>query len=223
MHQKQVYRSHLQNKRCRSGNRRILQSVIPLQKWLRPGEKQKMTVKSSCWVSDFTKRLPPPSCTPSSPIAGTTAKGEIASYQAMGDLLIRRRPPRILVVDDQPSIAGLMSQLLTMRGYDVITASDAEQADNPNVSRHVLIGDSGYCAVSPPGIRGLGRSLSSERSNRSRIYARSLPHVGRFIRTRRRKRVAPVRGEGPERGHLGPIRAAPTLDPVTGKTPSLNR
>jgi putative two-component system response regulator len=47
----------------------------------------------------------------------------------MGDLLPRRRAPRILVVDDQPSIAGLMSQLLTMRGYDVITAADAEQAE----------------------------------------------------------------------------------------------
>ena len=47
----------------------------------------------------------------------------------MGDLLLRRRAPRILVVDDQPSIAGLMSQLLTMRGYDVTTASSAEQAE----------------------------------------------------------------------------------------------
>jgi putative two-component system response regulator len=47
----------------------------------------------------------------------------------MGDLLPRRRVPRILVVDDQPSIAGLMSQLLLMRGYDVITASSAEQAE----------------------------------------------------------------------------------------------
>ena len=47
----------------------------------------------------------------------------------MGDLLPRRRAPRILVVDDQPSIAGLMSQLLTMRGYDVITADNAEQAE----------------------------------------------------------------------------------------------
>jgi putative two-component system response regulator len=47
----------------------------------------------------------------------------------MGDLLPRRRAPRILVVDDQPGIAGLMSQLLTMRGYDVITASSAEQGE----------------------------------------------------------------------------------------------
>ena len=47
----------------------------------------------------------------------------------MGDLLPHRRPPRILVVDDQPSIAGLMSQLLGMRGYDVVTAANAEEAE----------------------------------------------------------------------------------------------
>src|ERR1035438_2983616 len=71
----------------------------------------------------------PPSGAPARPDARTTSKGEGASYQDMGDLLPRRRAPRILVVDDQPSIAGLMSQLLTMRGYDVITASNAEQAE----------------------------------------------------------------------------------------------
>ena len=48
----------------------------------------------------------------------------------MGDLLPRRRGSRILVVDDQPSIAGLMSQLLSIRGYDVVTASSAEQAED---------------------------------------------------------------------------------------------
>src|SRR5712691_7693396 len=58
----------------------------------------------------------------------TTAQPEAASYPKMGDLLPHRRPPRILVVDDQPSIAGLMSQLLTMRGYEVVTAADAQQA-----------------------------------------------------------------------------------------------
>src|SRR5258708_10127421 len=59
----------------------------------------------------------------------TTAKPEVASYQEMGDLLPHRRPPRILVVDDQPTIAALMSQLLGMRGYDVVTAANAEQAE----------------------------------------------------------------------------------------------
>lgn len=33
------------------------------------------------------------------------------------------------MVDDQPTIAGLMSQLLTMSGYDVVTASDVQQAE----------------------------------------------------------------------------------------------
>jgi putative two-component system response regulator len=70
-----------------------------------------------------------PSRTQSRPDARTTSQNKVASYQEMGDLISRRRAPRILVVDDQPSIAGLMSQLLTMRGYDVTTASNAEQAE----------------------------------------------------------------------------------------------
>lgn len=54
---------------------------------------------------------------------------EPASYPEVGDLLFRRHVPRILVVDDQPAIAGLMSQLLAMRGYEVVTASNAEEAE----------------------------------------------------------------------------------------------
>jgi putative two-component system response regulator len=70
----------------------------------------------------------------------------------MGDLLPRRRAPRVLVVDDQPSVAGLMSQLLAIRGYDVVTASSAEQAE-AEVRRHapdlilsdvMMPGKSGY-------------------------------------------------------------------------------
>src|SRR5690348_12890380 len=71
----------------------------------------------------------PPSSRSTPPDLGTTLKEKGASYLDMGDLLPRKRPPRILVVDDQPSIAGLMSQLLTMRGYDVVTASSADQAE----------------------------------------------------------------------------------------------
>jgi putative two-component system response regulator len=41
---------------------------------------------------------------------------------------IRRQAARILVVDDNPGIASLMSQLLSLRGYDVVTAADAQQA-----------------------------------------------------------------------------------------------
>src|SRR5579864_6686190 len=63
------------------------------------------------------------------PTTRTTSMTEPASYQSMGDVLPRRRAPRILVVDDQASIAGLMSQLLTMRGYEVVTATSAQQAE----------------------------------------------------------------------------------------------
>src|SRR6202166_1806530 len=60
-----------------------------------------------------------------------TSKPEGGSEQSMLSLWPpRRRVPRILVVDDQPSIAGLMSQLLTMRGYEVVTAADAQQAQS---------------------------------------------------------------------------------------------
>ena len=40
-----------------------------------------------------------------------------------------RKAARILVVDDNPGIASLMSQLLTMRGYEVVIAADAHQAE----------------------------------------------------------------------------------------------
>src|SRR6266446_5619916 len=59
---------------------------------------------------------------------GTTFHREVGSDQDMGGLWPVRRVPRILVVDDQPSIAGLMSQLLVQRGYEVVTAADAQQA-----------------------------------------------------------------------------------------------
>jgi putative two-component system response regulator len=40
-----------------------------------------------------------------------------------------RQAARILVVDDNPGIAMLMRELLSMRGYEVITAADAQQAE----------------------------------------------------------------------------------------------
>src|ERR1700744_5813491 len=58
----------------------------------------------------------------------TTSFRNAASQLGMGGLLLPRRVPRILVVDDQPSIAGLMYQLLSIRGAEVVTASDAEEA-----------------------------------------------------------------------------------------------
>jgi len=47
----------------------------------------------------------------------------------MGELLSRRRLSRILVVDDHPHLVTLMSQLLATRGYDVVSATDAAQAE----------------------------------------------------------------------------------------------
>jgi putative two-component system response regulator len=67
--------------------------------------------------------------------AQATPGGEASSHEGMGVLLPRRAAARILVVDDNPGIATLMSQLLTMRGYDVITAADAQQAE-VEVRRH---------------------------------------------------------------------------------------
>ena len=61
--------------------------------------------------------------------AGATSLDTIASDPDVGGFLQRRRAARILVVDDQPGIAGLMSQLLSIRGYDVITAANADQAE----------------------------------------------------------------------------------------------
>jgi putative two-component system response regulator len=64
------------------------------------------------------------------PVSGEVpVRHEAGSDQHMSGLWTGRHVPRILVVDDHPSIAGLMSQLLTLRGYDVVTAADAEQAE----------------------------------------------------------------------------------------------
>jgi putative two-component system response regulator len=59
----------------------------------------------------------------------TTSQPEPASDPHMHVLPIKRQAPRILVVDDNSTIAGLMSQLLSQRGYDVVTAADARQAE----------------------------------------------------------------------------------------------
>src|SRR5580700_154007 len=58
-----------------------------------------------------------------------TSPQETGSDHSMTLLAMRRQAARILVVDDHPTIAGLMSQLLTQRGYDVVTAADAQQAE----------------------------------------------------------------------------------------------
>jgi putative two-component system response regulator len=47
----------------------------------------------------------------------------------MGDLLISRRKPSILVVDDHPENAMELSELLSTRGYPVVSAQDAAAAE----------------------------------------------------------------------------------------------
>jgi putative two-component system response regulator len=70
----------------------------------------------------------------------------------MGELLIHRRVPRVLVVDDNPDMADLMRELLASRGYDVATVPDADEAEI-EIRRHspdlilsdvVMPGRSGY-------------------------------------------------------------------------------
>jgi putative two-component system response regulator len=48
---------------------------------------------------------------------------------ALSDLSLRRRLPRILVVDDNPNTMNLMQDLLSARGYDVVAVPDAVQAE----------------------------------------------------------------------------------------------
>lgn len=59
----------------------------------------------------------------------TTSPAGAASDQSMSEVGARRHSARILVVDDNANIAALMSQLLTMRGYEVVTAGDALEAE----------------------------------------------------------------------------------------------
>ena len=70
----------------------------------------------------------------------------------MGELLIHRRVPRILVVDDNRDMIDLMRELLVSRGYEVVTVPDAALAE-VEVHRHppdlilsdvVMPGRSGY-------------------------------------------------------------------------------
>jgi putative two-component system response regulator len=83
----------------------------------------------------------------------------------MGELLIHRRVPRILVVDDNAEMAELMRELLSSRGYDVFTVRDVEQAER-EVRRHppdLILSD-----VIMPGRSGyeLCRQLKSESATR---------------------------------------------------------
>jgi len=75
------------------------------------------------WVTGFFRILV-------SPVSAdrTTFWRKAASDLSMNGLLTLRHTSRILVVDDHPTIAGLMSQLLVQRGYEVVTAENVDQA-----------------------------------------------------------------------------------------------
>jgi putative two-component system response regulator len=70
----------------------------------------------------------------------------------MKEFSLQRRPPRVLVVDDNPDTMVLMHELLNTRGYDVVAVPDAAQAE-AEIRRHppdvilsdvIMPGKSGY-------------------------------------------------------------------------------
>ena len=73
------------------------------------------------------------------------------------DVSLRRRLPRVLVVDDNPNTMVLMRDLLSSRGYDVVAVQDAGHAEAeilrqiPDVilSDVVMPGKSGYEQIFP--------------------------------------------------------------------------
>jgi putative two-component system response regulator len=73
-------------------------------------------------------------------------------HKAASDLSLRRRLPRVLVVDDNPNTMTLMHDLLSSRGYEVVAVQDAAHAEAEILSRVpdlvlsdvVMPGKSGY-------------------------------------------------------------------------------
>src|SRR5512147_3089254 len=59
----------------------------------------------------------------------TTISPHPNSYQGVGDLLVSRRKPSILVVDDYPQNAELLRELLAGRGYRIVTVLHAADAE----------------------------------------------------------------------------------------------
>ena len=59
----------------------------------------------------------------------TTISADIRSYQSMAGVLDGRRKPFILVVDDNPQNAEVMTELLASQGYRTVTAPHAAAAE----------------------------------------------------------------------------------------------
>src|SRR5438128_4865253 len=88
----------------------------------------------------------------SAPHSRTAFSSKLHSYKGIGEVLVHRRSPRILVVDDNADGAALMSELLSSRGYLAVAvqhAGDAEaeiRRDPPDLILLdvVMPGKSGY-------------------------------------------------------------------------------
>src|SRR5579871_5244712 len=63
------------------------------------------------------------------PGSGATPKDVHSSEDDMAKILLQRRPPRVMVVDDNPDNMLLMRDLLSSRGYEVVAAPHAEEAE----------------------------------------------------------------------------------------------
>jgi putative two-component system response regulator len=59
----------------------------------------------------------------------STIYSRSSQVPSTADVSLRRRPPRILVVDDNPNTMSLMNELLASRGYDVVAVADASEAE----------------------------------------------------------------------------------------------
>src|SRR5258708_12804207 len=66
---------------------------------------------------------------PRSPSRRTTLSPANRSYLNMGDVLAGRRKPSILVVDDNPQNAEVLSELLSSHGYRLIAVAHAAAAE----------------------------------------------------------------------------------------------
>jgi cyclic di-GMP phosphodiesterase len=84
--------------------------------------------------------------------ASATFFHRFSSLQEMTEILSRRRAPRILVVDDNPDNMLLMRELLSSRGYDVLSVPDAADAEREILRQQpdlilldvIMPGKSGY-------------------------------------------------------------------------------
>lgn len=87
-----------------------------------------------------------------SPRKVSPLRSRIPEPSGASDLSLRRRLPRILVVDDNPNTMTLMQDLLASRGYDVVAVPDATHAEAEMFRRPpdlvlsdvVMPGKSGY-------------------------------------------------------------------------------